>query len=104
MKDTAETFDNHDKSNDVYELRTELLKTTEEILKISQLKYENGIVNYIDVLDVQHSNANAQQTLSSAVNSLQNARVRVYKSLGGGWDASAFNVRTDKKNRKEAVC
>ena len=79
------------------------MKATEENLKISQLMYENGIVNYIDVLDAQRNNANAQQDLSSAVNSLQNARVRVYNSLGGGWDASAFTVRTDKKNSKEAI-
>lgn len=79
------------------------MKATEENLKISQLMYENGIVNYIDVLDAQRNNANAQQNLSSTANSLQNARVRVYNSLCGGWDASAFTVRTDKKNSKEAI-
>ena len=35
--------------------------------------YENGIVNYIDVLDAQRN------------------------------DANAFSVRTDKKNRKEVI-
>lgn len=103
LNDTAEAFDNYDKANDVYEIRIKLLNATEENLKISQLMYKNGVVDYLDVLDAQRNNANAQQALSSAVGSLQNARVRVYKSLGGGWDASAFTVRTDKKNRKEPV-
>ena len=49
------------------------MKATEENLKISQLMYENGIVNYIDVLDAQRN------------------------------DANAFSVRTDKKNRKEVI-
>gem|GEM_PF-1739600 len=81
------------------------MKATEENLKISQLMYKNGIVNYIDVdvLDAQRNNANAQQNLSSTANSLQNARVRVCNSLCAGWDASAFTVRTDKKNSKEAI-
>ena len=87
----------------LYELRTKLLKATEANLKISRLIYENDIVNYIDVLDAQLNNTNAQQDHSSAVNSLQKTRVHVYISLGVGWDASAFSVRTYRKNRMEAI-
>jgi len=73
LKDTAEAFDLYDKPNDIYELRTKLLKQQKKNLKISQLMYENGIVNYIDVLDAQRN------------------------------DAIAFSVRTDKKNRKKVI-
>lgn len=103
LKDTADSFDNYDKANGVYELRNELLVATEENLKIALLVYKNGVIDYIEVLDAQRSNANAQQDLSAAVNALQNARVRVYESLGGGWDASVFADRTNKKNRKDPV-
>jgi len=103
LKDSADSFDNYGKANSVYELRKELLRATEENLRISQLIYKNGVIDYLDVLDAQRSNANAKQDLSSAVNALLKARVRVYESLGGGWDASVFAERTEKQNRKDPI-
>lgn len=103
LKDNTESFDNYEKANGVYELRKELLKATEENLKISLLTYKNGVIDYLDVLDAQRSNANAKQDLCSAVNALQKARIRVYESLGGDWVASVFVERTEKRNRKEPI-
>jgi multidrug efflux system outer membrane protein len=52
--------------------------------KLSQMRFENGIDNYLSVLDSQRSLYSAQQTLiTTKLSRLQNL-VTLYKALGGG--------------------
>lgn len=53
--------------------------------RLAQLRYENGIASYLDLLDAQRSLFTAQQGLVQArLAGLQN-QVQLYRSLGGGW-------------------
>ncbi|MEJ5990952.1 efflux transporter outer membrane subunit [Ramlibacter sp. PS3R-8] len=53
--------------------------------RLSRLRYENGIANYLDLLDAQRSLFITQQALVQArLARLQN-QVQLYRSLGGGW-------------------
>ena len=52
--------------------------------KLSQLRFDNGVDNYLSVLDSQRSLYSAQQTLiNTKLSRLQNL-VTLYKALGGG--------------------
>ncbi len=54
-------------------------------LELSDLRYRNGIANYLDVLDAQRSLFATQQGLVlTQLQQLQN-QVVLYKVLGGGW-------------------
>jgi NodT family efflux transporter outer membrane factor (OMF) lipoprotein len=54
--------------------------------KLAQLRYENGVASYLDLLDAQRSLFTAQQGLVQArLAGLQN-QVQLYRSLGGGWN------------------
>lgn len=53
--------------------------------RLAQLRYDNGVASYLDLLDSQRSLFAAQQALVQArLARLQN-QVQLYRSLGGGW-------------------
>jgi multidrug efflux system outer membrane protein len=57
--------------------------------KLSDLRYQNGIANQLDLLDAQRSLFAAQQAVvQTRLLQLQN-QVTLYKTLGGGWKEPA---------------
>ena len=58
-------------------------------LKLSDLRFQNGIASQLDVLDAQRALFSAQQAVTQTrLLQLQN-QVTVYKTLGGGWTEAA---------------
>ena len=56
-------------------------------LRLAQLRYDNGIASYLDLLDAQRTLFADQQVLVQArLAQLQN-QVQLYKALGGGWNS-----------------
>jgi NodT family efflux transporter outer membrane factor (OMF) lipoprotein len=54
--------------------------------RLSELRYNNGVASYLDLLDAQRSLFAAQQALvQTRLQQLQN-QVLLYRALGGGWD------------------
>jgi NodT family efflux transporter outer membrane factor (OMF) lipoprotein len=57
--------------------------------RLSELRYNNGVSSYLDLLDAQRSLFAARQALiQTRLAQLQN-QVLLYRSLGGGWSGSA---------------
>lgn len=55
-------------------------------LKLAQLRYENGVSSYLDLLDAQRTLfADQQVYVQARLAQLQN-QVQLYKALGGGWN------------------
>jgi outer membrane protein TolC len=55
-------------------------------VRLAQLRYDNGVASYLDLLDAQRSLFADQQVLVQArLAQLQN-QVLLYKALGGGWN------------------
>jgi multidrug efflux system outer membrane protein len=54
-------------------------------LKLSTLRYDNGVASQLDLLDAQRALFSAQQAHITAQLSRQLAHISVYKALGGGW-------------------
>lgn len=58
-----------------------------ERLRLSTLRYDNGVASYLDLLDAQRSLfALEQAVVQVRLAQLQN-QVQLYKALGGGWNA-----------------
>ena len=56
-------------------------------LRLSTLRYDNGVSSQLDLLDAQRALFNTQQALIAAQLARQQAHIGVYKALGGGWVA-----------------
>ncbi len=53
--------------------------------RLSQLRYDQGVTSYLEVLETQRSAFNAGLELSSTKKNYLDAYVKLYKALGGGW-------------------
>ena len=62
-----------------------LLRELERDLRLSKLRYDNGVASYLELLDDQRSLFTAQQSLvQTRLAQLQN-QVLLYRALGGSW-------------------
>ncbi len=61
-------------------------------LRLSDLRFQNGIANYLDLLDAQRSLFTAQQALVQTRLAQQQSQVTLYKALGGGWQGQAVGA------------
>ena len=55
--------------------------------ELAELRYQAGIANYLEVLDVQRTLFDAELALSQAQLGQLTAAVQLYKALGGSWTA-----------------
>ena len=53
--------------------------------KLSDLRYQNGIASYLDLLDAQRSLFAAQQAVVQTRLAQLQSQVTLYRALGGGW-------------------
>ena len=65
--------------------------------KLSDLRYQNGVASYLDLLDAQRALFSARQALVQTRLAQQQSQVNLYKALGGGWtepqdEATAVSV------------
>jgi len=69
------------------ELRALQAQTTAETdrFRLAELRYRNGVANFLDVLDAQRSLFAVQQSLVLSQLALQQNQVTLYTALGGGW-------------------
>ena len=58
--------------------------------KLSELRYQNGVASYLDLLDAQRSLFAAQQAEVQTRLAMMQNRVGLYKVLGGGWSEGAL--------------
>lgn len=53
--------------------------------RLSDLRYQNGVASYLDLLDAQRSLFTAQQAVVQTRLAQLQSQVTLYKTLGGGW-------------------
>jgi multidrug efflux system outer membrane protein len=54
--------------------------------RLSRARYDGGVVDYLEVLDSERSQFNAELEESVTLRQYLNAIVELYKALGGGWN------------------
>ncbi|MDE6269503.1 MAG: TolC family protein, partial [Muribaculaceae bacterium] len=67
------------------ELRRDLRDAALEYVRLANVQYLEGALNYLDVLDAQRRYFDAQIGLSNAIRDHYLALTALYKALGGGW-------------------
>ena len=58
-------------------------------LELAEMRYQNGISSYLDVLDAQRSLFTAELALSAAERDQLVAAVQLYKAVGASWPSAA---------------
>lgn len=60
--------------------------------KLADLRYQNGVASYLDLLDAQRSLFAARQAVVQTRLAQLQSQVTLYKTLGGGWKEPAQSV------------
>ena len=55
-------------------------------MRIAQAEYSNGLIDLLDVLEVQRNLYSAQDALAQSDQAVSSDLVAIYKALGGGWE------------------
>ncbi len=72
-------------------------KAAENANRLSKLRYDQGFSSYLEVLDSERAQFDAELALSQATQEYYNSYVRLYKALGGGWISSEEMTESENK-------
>jgi multidrug efflux system outer membrane protein len=61
------------------------VEASQNYLRVAQVQYKNGLVDYLVVIDAERTLLGNQLSLTQAVNLQLAASIRLIKALGGGW-------------------
>jgi multidrug efflux system outer membrane protein len=68
------------------EARERQVKAARSALRLSQARYDGGVIDYLEVLDSERALFDAELEESSVRRESLTAYVTLYKALGGGWE------------------
>ena len=76
--------DLHALTDEVANLR-EAVAASENYLRLAQVQYRSGLVDYLTVIDAERTLLSNQLGLAQSLNSQMSASIHLIKALGGGW-------------------
>lgn len=65
--------------------------------EIARLRYDEGYTDYLTVLDAERSLFNAEVAFTQTKVTIHQARIGLYKAMGGGWTEAAATVEGNGK-------
>lgn len=68
---------------------TQAHEAEKERLTLGTLKFKNGTISHLDLLELQRSAIAAQVNLRQAQGNLAQSAISLYRALGGGWSSSS---------------
>ncbi len=71
------------------------VQSSQEALDLEMARYETGVDPYLDVVTVQTTLLNNQQTLATLHIQEMTASVQLIQALGGGWDRTQLPTPAD---------
>ncbi|HOP40873.1 MAG TPA: efflux transporter outer membrane subunit, partial [Geobacteraceae bacterium] len=75
----------------------EAVQAAQSAVELSMNKYQAGMIDFTTLLDAQRSLLSYQNQLVQSNGTVASNLVRLYKVLGGGWEASTVGTNTELK-------
>ena len=73
--------------------RQDQVQTLTEVVRLAQLRVDNGVANQLELLDAQRNLLNAQLSWAQAWQSQQSASLAMIRALGGGFKADEVALK-----------
>lgn len=77
---------------------SEQVQANAQAVELARVRYEEGVVDFLVLLDSERDQLNAEEALAEAQTSSYTGIVAIYKALGGGWEAEADTGTTTAGN------
>ena len=68
-----------------FELRKEQMEMATKAAQLAWVRYDGGLTSYLEVLNLQSSQFNAELKASEAFKNQLSSILSLYQALGGGW-------------------
>jgi multidrug efflux system outer membrane protein len=85
FREVADTLAGRGTLDDEIRAQRQLVDASDRAYRLSQQRFDQGVDNYLSVLDSQRSLYSAQQGLIAARLARLTNLINLYKALGGGW-------------------
>jgi outer membrane protein, multidrug efflux system len=86
LEDTEDALVTHARTRDSLRDATEAAVASRTAARIARVRYEGGLVDFLDVLDAERTQLAAEDRLAQSRTDAATSLVAVYKALGGGWE------------------
>ncbi|HEY0183100.1 MAG TPA: efflux transporter outer membrane subunit [Rhodopila sp.] len=77
---------------------TQAVTDNEHALTLAQSRYQQGVSDFLTVLDAERSLLSAQLQLADSTTTVSSNLVALYKALGGGWEIDMPEAKTAAKS------
>ena len=85
LREVADALVSFDRLREQRSQEEQLVRTLEDTVRLSELRYRGGLDSYLQVLDAQRNLFNGQLTLAQLRLQERVSVVQLYRALGGGW-------------------
>jgi outer membrane protein TolC len=89
LQETEDALVTHARARDRLVQLVAAAGTSQTASRLALLRYENGAVDFLQVLDAERSQLVIEDSLAQSRADTATSLVAVYKALGGGWHAPA---------------
>ena len=92
LEETENALVAHARARDRLVQLTAAARESDAAAQIARARYEGGLVGFLDVLDAERAQLQAQDQLAQSRTDAATSLIAVYKALGGGWEGAPLPV------------
>lgn len=89
LQETEDALVTHARTRDQLVQLAQAAEASQTAAELARLRFENGAVDFLQVLDAERSLLQAEDSLAQSRTDTATSLIAVYKALGGGWAAPA---------------
>ena len=98
LEETENALVTHARARDQLVHASDAAESSAAAAKLARVRYEGGIVDFLEVLDAERTQLVAEDQLAQTRTATATSLIAVYKALGGGWEGAAFPRYTQASN------
>ena len=99
LEETENSLVTHARARDRLRNADDAARASATAARIARARYDGGIVDFLEVLDAERTQLQAEDQLAQSRTDAITSLVAVYKALGGGWEATPPPRYTQAANR-----
>jgi multidrug efflux system outer membrane protein len=99
LEETEDALVTHARTRDELMHADEAAQASATAARLASIRYQEGAVDFLEVLDAQRTQLQAEDHLAQARADAVTSLVAVYKALGGSWVGAAFPRYTQTASR-----
>lgn len=100
LEDTENSLVTHARARDSLVHVEQAAEASAKAAKLARTRYEGGYVDFLEVLDAERTQLQAEDQLAQSRTQTATSLIAVYKALGGGWEQAPLPRYTRAQDRK----